>query len=899
MKIMNHYKVVQGENFMFTNNKLAKSVRLALAFGVAATALPASQAFAADEEVEEVERIEVTGSRIKRTDLESASPIEVISIGEFEDQGRISVADALRNVTSNSFGSFIPSSGSSAQSQSTVSLLGAGSDRTLVLLDGKRLAGSPSLGGSSANLSSIPMAAVERIEILKTGASAVYGSDAIAGVINIILKKDYEGATFSINYSEPELDGSNTKTASLVLGMSSDKGNITFVYDHQENGIMFDGDRPYTAASMEDKNGDGLISIYDETVGISFYGATIRNPTTGAFEASPDCDRLANEVPGFVGVLDVGSALDAVGAGTVCGFAYANVSANTASTERDSIMTSASYNVTDDLEFFVRAMFSRTDSLGRYAPPAAGWNDIPVGNVHNPYDEEVNGYFRWYQIGNRDGIVTDYQQDYMVGFKGLNSFGDVDVDWEFSYHKAVLDYRQVGRSYLSYAGLYANLLIGEPLGSDDGIAAMKATTYQEDVNEFDHYFAGAGFELGELPGGMISHYVGYEFFEQAYNSQYDAQSEGGWIGGSAGNSAAGQRDTKAFFYEIALPVTDELLVSGAFRWDDYSDFGSQTTPSFKLEYRPMDDLLIRASYSEGFRAPSLSELLGATAFSATSATDYEKCRQDGIAIPECPTRQFDNLRLSNPNLGPEESTYINAGVVYSGVENLTVKVDYFSLEVENVISSISVQDLLNADYAGQVQSLLDQYPNLRFVRDSEGRIDGDIITEPANGAFMSRKGFDIELGYKFEFSDMELDLKSVTTYLTDSEADVYFGGPTQNFIGFAGQPDFRNQFIATLDWEALTVSWTTDYIHSTYMNSDLEVGDGTFNYVGLGEIDSFVTHNVNVAYDLESYGKVNVGVRNLTETEPFFDDNDNWIADTLYHSAHIGREMYVGYTISF
>ncbi len=892
---------------MFTNNKLAKSVRLALAFGVAATALPASQAFAADEEVEEVERIEVTGSRIKRTDLESASPIEVISIGEFEDQGRISVADALRNVTSNSFGSFIPSSGSSAQSQSTVSLLGAGSDRTLVLLDGKRLAGSPSLGGSAANLSSIPMAAVERIEILKTGASAVYGSDAIAGVINIILKKDYEGATFAINYSEPELDGSNTKTASLVLGMSSDKGNITFVYDHQENGIMFDADRPYTSASMEDTNGDGMISIYDETIGISFYGATIVNPNTGALEASPQCDDLAANVPGFVGVLDQGSLLGGIGGGEVCGFAYANVSANTASTERDSIMTSASYNINDDLEFFVRAMFSRTDSLGRYAPPAAPWGTIPANTDHNPYDTDTNGYFRWYQIGNRDGIVTDYQQDYMVGFKGLNSFGDVDVDWEFSYHKAVLDYRQVGRSYLSISGLYANLYFEEPLGTDDGIAAMKATTYQEDVNEFDHYFAGAGFELGELPGGMISHYVGYEFFEQSYNSQYDAQSEGGWIGGSAGNSAAGERDTAAFFYEIALPVTDELLVSGAFRWDDYSDFGSQTTPSFKLEYRPMDDLLIRASYSEGFRAPSLSELLGATAFSATSATDYVACQaaqaeadpSAAFDATQCRSRQYDNLQLSNPNLGPEESTYINAGVVYSGVENLTVKVDYFSLEVDQVISTITVQDLMNADFAGQVDTLLNAYPNLVFNRDADGTIQGDIVTEPANGAFMSRKGFDVELGYKFEFSDMELDLKNVTTYITDAEGDVYFGGPKQNFIGFAGTPDFRSQFIATLDWDALTVSWTTDYIHSTYETSDLEVAPGTFKFTGVGSIDSFVTHNVNVAYDLEDLGKVNVGVRNLTETEPFFDSAGEWISDTLYHAAHIGREMYVGYTISF
>ena len=882
---------------MFTNNKLAKSVRLAIAFGAAATALPATQAFANEEG--EIEKIEVTGSRIKRTDMESASPIEVISIAEFENQGRISVADALRNVTSNSFGSFVPSSGSSAQSQSTVNLLGMGSDRTLVLLDGKRMAGSPSLGGSSANLSSIPMAAVDRIEILKDGASAVYGSDAIAGVVNIILKKNYEGASFSINYSEPELAGANTKTASLVVGMNSEKGNITFVYDHQENGTMFDKDRPYTAASMEDVNGDGLISIYDETVGISYYGATIRNPVTGAYEASPDCANLAANVPGFVGELDVGSALDTVGAGTVCGFAYANVSANVASTKRDSIMTNASYNVNDDLEFFARAMMSRNDSLGRYAPPAAGWSNIPVGNVNNPYDEPVNGYFRWHQIGNRDGLVTDYQQDYMVGFKGLNTLGDMDIDWELSYHKAKLDYRQVGRSYLSYAGLYANLLIGEPLGTDAGIEAMKATTYQEDQNEFDHYFFGAGFELGELPGGMISHYIGGEYFEQTYASQYDAQSEGGWIGGSAGNTAAGERDTTALFYEIAMPIMDELLVSAAFRYDDYSDFGDKTTPSVKLEYRPLEDLLIRASYSKGFRAPSLSELLGQTAFSATRATDYKLCAQQGIAPLDCKSRQFDNLQLSNDQLGPEESTYINAGIVYSGVENLTVKVDYFDLEVTDLISAITVQDLMNADYAGQLGNILGNYPNVSLNRDSEGRIDGDIVTQTANGAVRVRRGIDAEFGYKFEMDFGSLELKNVTTYLLDAEEDVYFGGPTQDFIGFAGQPDLKNQFTALVEIDDFSFTWTTDYTHETAEGQDLEVGEGTFTFVKEGNVDSFIVHNISASYSMGDWGTISGGVRNLLEEEVKFDKNDQWISDNLYLAAHIGRESYIGYTINF
>jgi len=609
---------------MFNNSKLAKSVKLACAFGaLSAATFGSSSVFAQEEAADDnVEKIAITGSRIKRTDMETASPVQIISTEQFVEQGRVSVADALQNVTANSFGSFVPSSGSSAQSQATVSLLGAGSDRTLVLIDGRRMAGSPSLGGSSVNLSSIPMAAVERIEILKDGASAIYGSDAIAGVINVILKKNYEGVTFDVQVGRPSNEGADTRQFSIATGVSNDKGNITFVYDHQEQGAIFDSDRDYTAASFEDLNGDGLISIYDETVGVSYFGATIVNPD-GDLEASPICSDLASNVPGFVGAIDQGSLLGGVGGGEVCGYAFANVSANMASTNRDSVMSSVNYSLTDNIEFFGRAMLSRNDSFGRYAPPAAGWSNIPVGNEHNAYDEPVNGYFRWYQIGTRDGLVTDYQQDYMAGFSGF--FGD-SVEWEIAYHKAKLDYRQVGRYYLSYAGLAYNLLNDIPLGTETGVNNMRSTIYQEDQNEMDHIFGGIQFSLGELPGGEIIHYVGGEYFDQNFASKYDAQSEAGLIGGSAGNTAEGQRDTTAFFYEISAPVTDEILVSAAYRHDDYSDFGTKGTPSVKVEYRPMEDLLVRGSYSKGFRAPSLSELLAATSFSATEATDYVACR---------------------------------------------------------------------------------------------------------------------------------------------------------------------------------------------------------------------------------------------------------------------------------
>ncbi|MEC7642853.1 MAG: TonB-dependent receptor plug domain-containing protein, partial [Pseudomonadota bacterium] len=372
-----------------TNSTFRKSLTaLAVAGSLAAPALAVAQDNSDVEAKNNIEKIQVTGSRIKRSDLESASPVEVISAEQLTDQGRLSVSEALRNLTSNSFGSFVPSSGSTAQSQSTVNLLGVGASRTLVLLDGKRVAGSPSLGGSSANLSTIPMAAVERIEVLKDGASAVYGSDAVAGVVNIILKDDFEGVAVNTQVGRPEAEGGDNESFSITAGTSSDRGNLTMVFEHQTRDAIYDRDRPYTAPQMNDENGDGLISIYDETIGISYYGATLVNPQ-GNYEASPLCGDLANNVEGFVGVLDQGTSFGGVGGGTVCGYAFAGVSTNMASTDRNSLMVNGNYQITDDIEMYMRGLFAKNSSFGRYAPAAAPWENIPASASHNPYDEEL------------------------------------------------------------------------------------------------------------------------------------------------------------------------------------------------------------------------------------------------------------------------------------------------------------------------------------------------------------------------------------------------------------------------------------------------------------------------------------------------------------------------------
>ncbi|MEW6996659.1 TonB-dependent receptor [Colwelliaceae bacterium BS250] len=871
---------------MYSNNKLAKAVRLALVFS--ATAGVSVNAFAADEVVEEeVERIEVTGSKIKRTDLEGASPVTVITAADMKIEGNFTVADALRGSTFNSFGSFSERSGSSAQSQATVNLRGAGSRRTLVLLDGKRMPGSPTLGGASANLNSIPMAAVERIEILTDGASSTYGSDAIAGVINIILKKNYEGLEFNIGTGQRDQDeGTTSNEFSVIGGYSTDKGNITFSFDHQMRKGISDGDRSYTAAKMTDFDGDGIIQAYSETSGWSIYGATVAAPDFSSATASNECANLTAEY-GEDTFKEVRADDDWGPGSTYCMFAYANVSYNTASVDRNTVFVDANYALSDDVEWFGRAMFVQNKSFGRYAPPAAPWNNMAADNVHNPYGEETKGYFRWVGIGNRDGVVDDYNQDYLMGLRGELDWNN--ATWEAYYHRNVADNKATGQYYLSYGGLAYNEKNGIDLGSETGIANMKATTGQNSAATFDQYNAGIGFDMFSLPGGDVAHYVGTEYMEVTFDEAYDAQSEAGLIGGSAGNSASGSREITALFYEAALPITDNIEINLAARYDDYSDFGDNTAPKASIRWELLDGLVLRASYSEAFRAPGLDELNAATTFSAETATDYYACSLAGTAPGDCNSKQFDTYYRSNPDLGAETSEYTNIGVAWDVMDNMGVKVDYFQLSIEDVISTKTVNGLLTDEAQGEITAIAPgTTPTDTFylIRTAGGKLL-EAGTGYFNGDKLDIEGVDVTFNTNFEtsFGDFRFDM--VNSFILDYGDDF-------DYAGTAGAPDHKAN--ATLGYTignnsfAWTTSYTADTAEDDFVNAggDLELS---------GKLDSWVVHNATYTYDAGNYGAVTLTVNNLTDEDPVLNSAGENADTNLY--SNFGRDYRLSYNIKF
>lgn len=875
---------------MFTNSKLAKSVKLACAFGAASAAMIApSTSFAQEEEADApIEKISVTGSRIKRTDLEGASPVVSITAADIKLEGDFTVADALRSSSLNSFGSFSERSGSSAQSQAQINLRGAGPRRTLVLLNGRRFPGSPTLGGASANLNAIPFAAVERIDIMTEGASSIYGSDAMAGVVNIILRDDYEGLTFNIGAGHRDQDeGTTSNEFSILGGLSNDKGNITFSFDHQERKGISDADREYTKAKIGDLDGDGDIEAYTaDTVGWSYYGATVLSPDFSTASASLLCDDLIAEYgeDTFRRV----DANESWGPGSeYCMYAFANVSYNTASFDRNTLYVNSKYEITDEMEFFGQAMFVQNSSFGRYAPPAAPWVNMSADNPHNPYGEDgAYGLYRWVGIGTRDGNVDDYNQDYTAGLRG--TFDWNNASWEVYYHYNMADNKSVGEYYLSYGGLAYNEANGIDLGSDEGVANMKATTLQNSGSTFSQYFAGLGFDMFDLPGGMAAHYVGAEYFEQTYEDIYDGQSEAGLVGGSAGNSSSGARDVSAIFFESVLPVSDVVELNVKARYDKYSDFGSELSPAFSARWEAMEGLIFRASYSESFRAPGLDLLNAARTFSAEAAIDY--------AAGSTTSRQYDTYYTQNADLEAETSDYTNLGVAWDINENVSLKMDYFQLAIDNVIQSKTLQSLLSDEAAGLITAVsvdTDTSGETFYLKRGGTGTLVEAGTSYFNGAGFEIEGLDFTINANLETEFGDFRFNNVNTFTLSYDEEV--GGVVQDTAGWSGQPDLKS--VATVSWSLgdHTLSWNSTYTASTSEFEEDTDGDGFYEQTG--DLDSWLIHNATYSYDMGSYGAVTFTVNNLTDEDPVFSSAGTWDDQDLYNN--FGRDYRVNYVVSF
>lgn len=855
---------------MYSKNKISKSIKLALMLG-AGTALSISTSAIAAEEAKDVERIEVTGSRIQRTDMESALPVSVISREDILATGDISVGEILRNFPGNSTGSFTPRSGSSAQTTASINLRGLGANRTLVLVNGKRLPSDALGGGSGQNLSLIPSAMIERIEILQDGASSIYGSEAIAGVVNIILRKDFEGLQFSTQIGRPSRDGGGDEEQfSLVGGVASDKGNITFAIEHKEVSALSAADRAITAA-----NTDGFVGYSTNSDPANYRVTDFFNDGTnvnGPWQPDSRCDPdLIQETPRIRTHPTTGEVVNVID--RECSFPFADVAIWLPGSTTDSLFINGNYNINDDLTIFAQSSVVKLESKARYAPiplvsgfgltVAADDPLNPTFGSDNPQDVGVK--WRPQALGNRDFEVETLQMDFLSGFTWSNDYGTLEgyAQW----NKQSSD--DTTRNLVLFSAVFDLIDSGDinPFGSAEDVAAaadqIRADSFRE--ASVDLFVSGLNWSgdlpFAELPGGQIAYSLGWEFRSEDFEETYDPLTRTGAIFGSTGGPSGGGRDSRSGFFELAFPITDDLVVTYAGRYDEYTlpKDASEYTQSIRARYQATDDLVLRASYSEGFRVPDIDTLLQTGGVSTDQAIDRLACNASGdVTSPLCQAGEISAVRRPGAETQPERSESYAAGVVWNATEDLSVTVDWWNIEIIDQISFLSTQAVLDLEATGVDPKTF----NVDVRRDGQNEII-EVVNGFANLPGFETSGIDYNVNYLIPTDSYgEFSMNLTGTYVLELNVESAPGLGVFDNVGFVSTPEILANL--SLDWSMDDIGV---HIGVNYKDGyDARTPEDKFlNDVGpeAGTLGSFTTVDMSVSYILPTETKLTFGARNI------------------------------------
>ncbi|WP_075188120.1 TonB-dependent receptor plug domain-containing protein [Teredinibacter haidensis] len=891
---------------MFKQKKIAVAVRFA-SLGLGASLLTCLPALAQDSEVpnetSKQEEMLITGSHIKRSsDFENGGQVVGIDAVKIEALGSLNIADVLRASPLNSYGSFSERSGSSAQSNASINLRGLGDQRTLVLVDGRRMVGSPNMGAAVTNINMIPMAAIERVDIQADGSSAIYGTDAVAGVVNMMTKRGINGFELTARYGDRSEDDGSERAISLVGGFDTDRGNITFAVEKSKRDPVWDKDRDYTAPWARDENGNGVIDAYVETDGYSYYGKAVElwDPNTEYYGLKAATSCAAGD--GFYGEASADMAFGLTDS-TVCLYGYADISANKASLDKTNAYVNATYKLNDKAEFYVSSLVSRVESFGRYAPPAAGWPDMPADYADVPFDidtllesgeitedYELYGYYRWTNIGPRDNNVTDTLIDFSAGLQG--DLTD-NISYDVYVQNSSYDVKEYGYYYLSYPGLDYVLNEGIDPFTVEGAGAMSATSTQDNFSKMSKVYGHMQVGLGDLFGaGDVIGLVGAESMEFSYQNKYDRASEAGLVGGSSGNSSDGDRDVVAIFGELLAPVADRVELNASIRYDSYSDFGENVSPTISATWGVTDEVTLRARYGQGFRAPGLDELYGPERFSAEDASDQYTCALSDISPEECPSRQFDTYYYTSPDLSPETSESLSFGINWRPLDNLTLDVGYWDINIQDIITQPLPQELFDAELAGVVlvaRTYVDRTGGLPVIHSTY-----------TNSGDLGATGLDFQIdGYiDTRFGTVTSDL--LVAYSLSFDESAYFTGGNQNTAGYNLQPKVKGQWGIGWSLASNRVDLIVEYIGPS-AEQDFVVRTGSKSVLEKSDedLDSLTTLNLSYSYDLDTFGEVKIGARNLTNEDPVLDRDGKFDGShyELYDST--GRVLFAEYKIKF
>ena len=568
--------------------KTASAIRISL---LAASASVAFSGAAFAEEDKNVERIEVTGSRIKQVDMETSSPVTVISAADIKVTGETSVADVLNNASMNSFGSWrgVSGYGAGASATSDVNLRGLGSQATLILLDGRRMPGTSSSSGTVADTSTIPMAIVDRIEILRDGASAVYGSDAVAGVINIITKKDFDGVEMNYTGELPDVEGGESSRFSVSGGYNTEKGNITLTFEHYDSGAVYDRD----IWKLDDPNYIGF-SSYSAVPNAKYLTGNYLMNEDGSYKLDPNGNKIPETA--WYSNSDLCESTDNVvgsysdGNNGRCLYSYGEVTKLFGNVNKNSLLSNFNYELTDDVSLRGRAFATLSETDTRFAgtPVSTNRPTMSADNAMNPNGQEITDiYMRSVQIGERDTRTENNSIDFLVGLVGFADIGD-GMDWELNTQHTrsstnVFNYNLINDDIvqdLIDSGEYdifntSNMGAAQWHDHMEEFYGKAAHTgvYQAQFNstQIDGLVSGTLIDNGDF---MLAALAGAEYEMIEFKQTSDPQSAMGIIsGGSGGDDVNAERDRSSAYFELQSTLPGNVDLSAAVRYERYEQEG--------------------------------------------------------------------------------------------------------------------------------------------------------------------------------------------------------------------------------------------------------------------------------------------------------------------------------------
>jgi iron complex outermembrane receptor protein len=922
---------------------LPNAIRFALFAGASAAAV-GGNAFAQDQ-AKTLDRVEVTGSRIKRVDTETTSPVTLLTRADIERTGLTDIRDILDRLSSSDGGglSTVSTQTNGNDGTQSISLRGLGAARTLVLVDGHRWATD---SGGTVDLTSIPSAIVERVEVLKDGASAIYGSDAIAGVINIITRRNFEGMQFRAQYGETEEGDGAQEQYNLTFGASGERTNVVMNIGFQGRDAISQGSRKRTETPVFGCNNPPTAADS------SFCGSAF--PERGRFVV-PGLGQMSL-IPGRPGT----SVSDFKTFDNGDRFNFSPVNFLQLPGDTSNLFASATHELTDNIRAVAKFNYTKRTSANRIAEvpltmATSGANGpqwrIPItaDNVFNPFGAQINtSGFRMVAAGGRFTKADVDTFSTTVGLEGAFNIGDRGFNWDvgLAYNDTQNDQQvdnlvnlfalrqAVGPSFRDGDGVLRcgtpgavitgctpfNLFGGPDLGVGAGVisaaeAAQMLNFVTHTANEFEgntsnNYYANLSGDLFSLPGGMAQFAAGYEYRKDDTFSQPDSFVAGGGSSTNFAEPTKGQTIIEEFYGELSLPLLSDMMlakelnVTLAARNTSFesqgnvglgfesNDLGSTTNYSVALRWKPIDDLLVRASWGESFRAPSASDLFGGGGegfpgvndpcntgnFAGLTATQQARCVS--LGVPQGgwfqPTSQQRSLFGGNPDLAPEEGENVNIGIVYnpSWLPGFDLSVDYWRIRIASALTSFSANFIANQCITGGENGEgIDSFCG--FINRLPGSgVISDIRVGSFNANAFKTDGIDFNLNYRFETENFgRFTFASETTWVSDLTTQNDFQSEPVQFVGlYTGSPnwEWRSNFITTWNLGDFDASWTMRF------TSDLEEAcfvDRTINICSDAENDvhhiaSVTYHDVTVGWNAPWKAKITVGARNVFSREP-------------------------------